>query len=174
MVTNVSFGQTSLGLTPFQFAFASLLPPSDTRIESCGKRSVLQTRHKDTTKIWNLQIIACANLSRMRFWRPKLTSIICNFARGIIYDFKFQILFVNNYQALSSIIFYNQKRAALSPRLSRSPCESRRWMALLSKLNAPFPATSLVSPKDCPAAYKKHDVCDILQKTVPLRYTSKT
>ena len=119
-----------------------------------------------------MQIIAFANLSRMRFWRPKLTSIICNFARGIIYDFKFQILFVNNYHQLSTII-YNQKRAALSHRLSRSPCESRRWMARLSKLNAPFPATSLVSSKDWPAAYKKHDVCDILQKIVPLRYTFK-
>ena len=126
MVTNVSFGQTSLGLTPFQFAFASFLLPSDTRIESCGKRSVLQTRSKDTTKIWNLQIIACANLSRMRFWRPKLTSIICNFARGIIYDLKFQILFVNNYHQLSTII-YNQKRAAFRLGLAvfESECNER-------------------------------------------------
>ena len=37
-------------------------------------------------------------------------------------------------------------------------------MALLSKLNAPFLATSLVSPKDCLAAYKKTFRCATLTK----------
>ena len=75
---------------------------------------------------------------------------------------------VNNCQRLSSIIFCNQKRAALSPRLSRPPCESRRRMARMSKLNAPFLATSLVSHKDCPAAYKKTFRCKIwVDTTLP-------
>ena len=68
---------------------------------------------------------------------------------------------IDNYHPF---FLYNQKRAALSPRLCRSPYESRHCMALLSKLNAPYSATSLVSPKDCLAAYKKTFRCATLTK----------
>ena len=51
-------------------------------------------------------------------------------------------------------IIYNQKLAALSSRLCRSICESRRGMARLSKLNAPSYGISLVSKKHWQAAYK--------------------
>jgi len=64
--------QISLGLTCFQFALALLLPSSHTRLGLCGSgrrgAGVVEKRCKDKAKFPDMQIIARANLSRMRFW----------------------------------------------------------------------------------------------------------
>ena len=118
-----------------------------------------------------MQIIACANLSRMRFWRPKLTSIICNFARGIIYDFKFYLsTIIKHYHTLFFIIKNAQPcRLGLAGRHARVAAEWLVWAS--STLHSTTPLLSV--QKTDRLLTKKRSAALHLQKIVPLRYTSK-